>query len=99
MPPLPFPDDLVVADVKCYFCGHVSGRVAGRRGTPVREARFMPRKGYRGPEITPGSRLRCERCRGPVFLEDSTPMARAESDLARSLGVKTGQPKKSKTAA
>jgi hypothetical protein len=78
-------DEQVVADVKCYFCGHISGQVMGHRGRPFRARRFIPRPGYEGPEVKPGTRLRCERCRGPVFLEDSTPMELAEGELAATL--------------
>jgi hypothetical protein len=62
----------VVADVKCYFCGHISGQIVGRRHEPLRVSNFVPRPGYAGPQIQPGMRLRCERCQGPVFLEDAS---------------------------
>jgi hypothetical protein len=78
-------DEYVVADVKCYFCGHISGRLVGQRGRPFRATRFLPRQGYAGPEVKPGARLRCERCEGPVFLEDATPMELAEGELAATL--------------
>jgi hypothetical protein len=70
----------VVADVKCYYCGHISGQIVGRKGEPLRASNFIPRPGYQGMEVKPGVRLRCERCNGPVFLEDST----NSSELARS---------------
>jgi hypothetical protein len=81
--------ETVVADVKCYYCGHVSGQVIGRRAATFKVNRFVPRHGYKGPEVKPGVRLRCERCGGPVFLEDTTPMMRAESALARTLRAKS----------
>jgi hypothetical protein len=62
----------VIADVKCYFCGHISGQIIGTRHQPLRVSNFVPRPGYSGPEVRPGTRLRCERCRGPVFLEDAS---------------------------
>ncbi len=62
----------IVADVKCYFCGHISGQIFGRKHQPFKVADFVPRKGYTGPDAKPGMKLRCERCRGPVFLEDAT---------------------------
>jgi hypothetical protein len=65
----------VAADVKCYHCGHISGQVISQRGEPLRASNFVPRPGYTGPEIKPGVRLRCERCQGPVFLEDTTVIA------------------------
>lgn len=92
-------DDLVICDVKCYHCGHTSGQLTSRRGGNPRAGRFIPRPGYKGPEVEPGMRLRCERCQGPVFLEDATPMARAESALARTLRMKPGAEKKPSKAA
>jgi hypothetical protein len=62
----------IVADVKCYHCGHISGQIFGRRHQPLKVGDFVPRPGYTGPEVKPGMRLRCERCQGPVFLEDAT---------------------------
>src|SRR3989337_2143559 len=69
----------LVADVKCYYCGHISGQIVGRKGEALRANNFIPRPGYQGMEMKPGVRLRCERCHGPVFLEDST----NSSELAR----------------
>lgn len=69
----------IVADVKCYFCGHISGQIFGKRHQPLKVTGFVPRTGYEGPEVKPGMKLRCERCHGPVFLEDATnglPLAR-----------------------
>ena len=69
----------IVADVKCYFCGHISGQIFGWRHQPLKTSDFVPRPGYGGPDVKAGMKLRCERCRGPVFLEDATsglPLAR-----------------------
>ena len=74
----------MIADVKCYFCGHISGQVEGFRGAAVTDTTFKPRPGYTGRQFAPGQRIRCERCGGPVFLEDVTPMViEAGSVLAR----------------
>jgi hypothetical protein len=65
---------LVTADVKCYHCGHISGQVLGRREGRVRVIRFLPRNTHGGGRTgVAGSRLRCVRCGGPVFLEDISP--------------------------
>lgn len=64
----------VTADVKCYYCGHVSGQIIGPKSSPLRVSHFVPRKGYTGRPPVPGDRLRCERCGGPVYLEDVSPM-------------------------
>ncbi len=60
----------LIADVKCYHCGHVSGELIGVRGQPLKDWLFEPRNGAPGPA---GPRLRCARCRGPVYLEDVRP--------------------------
>jgi len=60
----------VIADVKCYHCGHVSGQVEGTRSKRLVLHTFKPRPGYQGTPPGTGDRLRCERCRGPVYLED-----------------------------
>ena len=82
----------IIADVKCYFCGHISGQMIGRRGRPFRISDFKPRQGYTGPEMQPGHKLRCERCKGPVYLEDAgsamVPSARADAALAKRLAAK-----------
>ena len=72
-------DSKVAADVKCYHCGHVSCQIIGRIQNQLKIRNFIPRPGYKGPEIKPGSRLRCERCDGPVFLEEARQMSLAES--------------------
>ncbi len=75
---------LVTADVKCYYCGHVSGQVIGPKEGPIRASSFVPRPGYTKPAPRPGEKLRCERCQGPVYLEDVTPSI-PEAEIARAL--------------
>src|SRR3990170_330050 len=65
---------LVGADVKCYLCGHVSGRIEADHEAPLTVSAFRPREGYRARLPRPGDRLRCERCGGPVYLEDVRPV-------------------------
>ena len=64
----------VIGDVKCYHCGHVSGQVQGTRGERLVLRSFKPRPGFKGELPKPGERIRCERCGGPVFLEDMQPV-------------------------
>lgn len=63
----------VVGDVKCYHCGHISGQVEGVRTTRLVLHKFTPGAGHTGRVPGPGDRIRCERCAGPVFLEDLRP--------------------------
>jgi hypothetical protein len=90
----------VVADVKCYFCGHISGQIVGRRHQPLRVTNFVPRPGYTGPEVKQGTRLRCERCQGPVFLEDATGMMQTRPKARRvsEADVKTVERRRHKAA-
>lgn len=64
----------VVGDVKCYHCGHVSGQIEGTRGKRLVLHAFKPRPGFRGKAPKRGAQIRCERCGGPVFLEDLQPI-------------------------
>ena len=64
----------LVADVKCYYCGHVSGQIKGQRRPTLKVTAFIPRPGYTKAAPQAGERLRCERCNGPVYLEDVSPM-------------------------
>lgn len=60
----------MIGDVKCYHCGHISGQVEGTKDKQLVLTGFSPRPGYQGPKFGPGDKLRCERCQGPVFIED-----------------------------
>ena len=68
------PAQQMAGDVKCYHCGHISGQVEGTRSDRLVLHTFKPRPGYQGKVPGPGDRLRCERCAGPVYLEDIRPL-------------------------
>jgi hypothetical protein len=74
----------MVADVKCYHCGWISGRVAGKRGTPRSQWWFEARDGSRSA-LEQGKRMRCHRCSGPVYAEDLRPRVLAEPLVSPSL--------------
>ena len=84
----------MIGDVKCYHCGHVSGQVEGRK-TADRLVfhTFEPREGYVGKVAKAGDTIRCERCKGPVFLEElrrkpqnplAIPLPKADANKKRS---------------
>ncbi len=75
---------LMISDVKCYHCGHVSGQIEATKEDRLVIQAFKPREGYKGPKPKPGDSLRCERCGGPVFLEDlrEAPIAPLAIDLS-----------------
>lgn len=58
--------------IKCFNCGHISGQLsAEQNGNGRMKRRFTPRPGYNGKLPKPGQTLRCERCLGPVYVDDS----------------------------
>jgi DNA-directed RNA polymerase subunit RPC12/RpoP len=84
----------VTADVKCYYCGHVSGQIIGPKNEPLRVTNFVPREGYTGTAPRPGDRIRCERCRGPVFLEDVSPLTIGQVNITSLTAYKREKLKK-----
>ena len=60
----------ILADLKCYYCGHVTGQLEDDTSAPVRTRAFYPRPGYVGTLPKPGERIRCTRCGGPVYLDE-----------------------------
>jgi hypothetical protein len=85
----------LTADVKCYYCGHVSGQIIGPKNAPLRVTNFIPREGYKGDLPKPGDRLRCERCRGPVYLEDVTPLTIGQMNITSLTAYRREKAKKS----
>lgn len=61
---------IIRADVKCYYCGFVSGQLEGDSRDPLHIRAFRPAPTYGGPLPRPGDRVRCGRCGGPVFLDE-----------------------------
>lgn len=72
----------MIGDVKCYHCGHISGQVEGNRTVDgMAFHTFNPRPEYKGDPPGPGDRIRCERCQGPVFLEDIRPRPKSPLEI------------------
>ncbi len=63
-----------VADVKCYYCGFVSGEIAVERGRPLQSGKFTATPAYEtstvNEQVKRSGKLRCFRCQGPVYLDD-----------------------------
>lgn len=59
----------LVADVKCYYCGFISGELVSPSGQSLKNGTFRPASGVDTAEVNAG-RLRCVRCGGPVFLDE-----------------------------
>lgn len=62
----------VRADVKCYYCGFVSGELVGEPKTLLSVKSYRPVEGTSAPKA--GDPLRCARCGGPVYLDDVQPV-------------------------
>ena len=59
----------LVGDVKCYFCGFISGEMVSQSGQSLKNGTFRPIFGVDSAVVSKG-KLRCARCGGPVFLDD-----------------------------
>ncbi|HVB96626.1 MAG TPA: hypothetical protein VNG11_02740 [Chloroflexota bacterium] len=59
----------LVADVKCYYCGFISGEMVSPNGQSMKNGTFRPGIGVPSVPVHNGA-LRCARCGGPVFLDD-----------------------------
>lgn len=77
---------MVRGDVKCYYCGFVSGQMLGDPDTIGRPLKFRPVDVNSKMLPGKGQPLRCLRCGGPVFLDEVEQLrapAVARRDTAR----------------
>lgn len=58
-----------VADVKCYYCGFISGELVSPQGQALKNGTFRASPGVDPAEVGV-SKLRCARCGGPTFLDE-----------------------------
>ena len=61
---------LVIGDIKCLHCAHISGRWVGPKGTPLTVSGL--RNHILSDNEDPSDLVRCSRCEGPVFLDDAS---------------------------
>ena len=74
-----------VADLKCYMCGSVSGSIESEQSlTGAPSPRPRPAAPARPRPARPGRRtggsLRCDRCGGPLFLDETDVVTRRYED-------------------
>src|SRR5215472_13781013 len=74
-----------VADLKCYMCGSVSGSVESEQslagaGGIVHPVLFRKTAGTQPIQIISWQRLRCDRCGGPLFLDETDIVTRRYDD-------------------
>ena len=77
---------LIRADVKCYYCGYVSGQVEGDPENVRTLWNFRSNATAPSNARLRGRRICCCRCGGPVFLDEietlRQPIRVAEPSLA-----------------
>ena len=78
---------LVSADVKCYYCGYVSGEVVADTALSRRILAFKPAA---AAADRPADARRCGRCGGPVFLDEAQTLTIGEARAL--LGAARRQP-------
>jgi hypothetical protein len=61
---------MIRADVKCYFCGHVSGQIEGDPAGSKSPWSYHPRSGAIISLESRRQRIRCGRCGGPVYIDE-----------------------------
>lgn len=67
---------LVKGDVKCLHCGFISGQWVGPSGAPLTFAGMNDAGARAGADKE--AMLRCNRCGGPVLLDEVTPVISGE---------------------
>jgi hypothetical protein len=81
---------LIRADVKCYYCGFVSGQIEGDPDGAHPQWNFRFRAGVTQPSEPSSRQIRCVRCGGPVFLDDietvRTPARATQAAFATAAG-------------
>jgi len=68
---------LISADLKCYYCGYVTGEVITDTSHPDRVLAFKPVEGEARPASA--ARRRCGRCGGPVYLDEAQTLSPREA--------------------
>ena len=68
---------LISADLKCYYCGYVTGEVITDTAHPEHVLAFKPADAE--PHAGPPARRRCGRCGGPVFLDEAQTLSPREA--------------------
>jgi hypothetical protein len=69
-----------VADLKCYMCGSVNGSIESEQSLTAAPSAALPvllRQAGRTPvEVVNWKRVRCDRCGGPLFLDETEVVTR-----------------------
>ena len=66
----------LVAEVKCYLCGAISGSIESERQPLPRNVLFRKPGEQQAVEVLDWRRLRCVRCGGPIYLDEADVITR-----------------------
>jgi hypothetical protein len=73
-----------VADLKCYMCGSVSGSIESEHALTGAAALvrpvFLHQAGREPVQVVNWRKLRCDRCGGPLFLDETEIVTRRYED-------------------
>ena len=73
-------ETIYTAEAKCYMCGTVAGSVESSH-TPIPRSVLFRRNGQaEALPLLDWRRLRCERCKGPIFLDDADVVTRRHEE-------------------
>ena len=72
----PMVKSVLVADVKCYLCGASSGSVESEKQPLPRSVNYRPAGAKEAMPVLDWRRLRCERCNGPIYLDETEVVTR-----------------------
>lgn len=87
----------LVADVKCYYCGFISGELVSPANQSLKSGHFHPVAGDENSVSSKGGSIRCLRCGGPVFLDD-TRMVRERPAVKTLERERPGRPRRVRPA-
>jgi hypothetical protein len=68
---------LISADLKCYYCGYVTGEVITESAHPDRVLAFKPADAT--AQSGTATQRRCSRCGGPVYLDEAQTLSPREA--------------------
>lgn len=88
----------VCAEIKCYYCGHVSGQICGESEGPLRWDELRPNPHFKGTIPRPGEPLRCFRCGGPIYLDEIEKVRVAPRRSGEELAGRSGRRKRAVAA-
>jgi hypothetical protein len=82
----PLRQTVLVADLKCYLCGTISGAIESEQPEdaqapkPARSVRYRPAGATESVSMTNWRSIHCARCGGPTYLDEPNIVVRRIED-------------------